>query len=275
MKQTEDMLSLREKQNALLDILIEFDRVCRMNGLRYSLAYGTLLGAVRHKGFIPWDDDVDVFMPRPDYEKLHELAASGKAGFGEPFFLSEDRGKNAEYPISVLLDRRYYVKSNTHIRLPYLWIDIYPVDGVAPVAVRKKAERKQRHYSRMVLLARWSAPCGFWRLPLRILSYPLYLCLKLFRVKQRCSEKARKLAMAYPFETSPECDCTSWGMVYCYLPATAYDDLIELDFEGHKFCAVSMWDEFLRKRYGDYMTPPPKGEQIDHHSFLCRPNERT
>ncbi|MDO4206943.1 MAG: LicD family protein, partial [Lachnospiraceae bacterium] len=66
-------LSLAEIQKAELDIMVVFDQVARENNLKYSLCAGTLLGAVRHKGFIPWDDDIDVTMPRPDYEKLLQL----------------------------------------------------------------------------------------------------------------------------------------------------------------------------------------------------------
>ena len=67
-------LSLQEIQQVTLGILLEFDKLCRQYHLRYSLAYGTLIGAVRHKGFIPWDDDIDVVMPRGDYEKLLKIS---------------------------------------------------------------------------------------------------------------------------------------------------------------------------------------------------------
>ena len=73
---------LREIQLRLLDILTDVDRFCRSEGLRYSIAYGTLLGAVRHKGFIPWDDDVDILMPRPDFERF--IASYGQDGSTTP-----------------------------------------------------------------------------------------------------------------------------------------------------------------------------------------------
>ena len=65
--------SLEEQKNLLTDILVDFDRVCRKNDIKYSIAYGTLLGAVRHKGFIPWDDDVDVLVTREEYERLRKI----------------------------------------------------------------------------------------------------------------------------------------------------------------------------------------------------------
>lgn len=79
------MEDLSKLHNVLLDIMIEFDRVCKINNLNYSISFGTMLGAIRHKGFIPWDDDVDIMMPRKDYEKLKKIA---KDQFGSTFFFN-------------------------------------------------------------------------------------------------------------------------------------------------------------------------------------------
>ena len=85
-----DVLTLREVQMAELDILLQFDRYCKENNLRYVLYYGTLLGAVRHQGFIPWDDDIDIAMPRPDYERFLELVPKIALYFHD---LEEDQAK--------------------------------------------------------------------------------------------------------------------------------------------------------------------------------------
>ena len=69
---------LKELKKIELDILLYIDRICREHNLLYYMAYGTLLGAVRHKGFIPWDDDIDIVMPRPDYEKLIKIMRGGE-----------------------------------------------------------------------------------------------------------------------------------------------------------------------------------------------------
>ena len=96
-------LTLREIQLAELEILIEFDRICKLHNLKYSLAAGTLLGAIRHKGFIPWDDDIDVCMPRPDYEKFIELFRSSVNT--AKFDMSSDRGAQAPYPFVKMLHK--------------------------------------------------------------------------------------------------------------------------------------------------------------------------
>ena len=75
-----DAAHLRKLQRELLEIYIEFDRICRAANIPYVMSGGTLLGAVRHKGFIPWDDDIDVFMPRPDYDRLMDICARQDMG---------------------------------------------------------------------------------------------------------------------------------------------------------------------------------------------------
>ena len=118
-------LHLEEIHQALIGLLDEFDRICREYNLNYSLSYGTLLGAVRHKGFIPWDDDADVNMPRPDYEKFLELAKNG--ALGEHFCISKDRGKGTYYSFTKLMDKRYPIHCPNHIEVKYLFLDIFQI----------------------------------------------------------------------------------------------------------------------------------------------------
>lgn len=261
MKEKKQYLKIDEIHAVLLDILSEFDRLCRENGLRYSLAYGTLLGAVRHKGFIPWDDDVDVVMPRPDYEKLHDLLAAGQI-LNEPFVFSEDRGKKAEYPFMKLMDDRYRIKSRTHIEVPHPYIDIFPLDGYS----EKKGKKLHRKF--MVLdfcldMTRWYILDRWWMYPLRILCFWWYLPFLIWG-RHRIVAKINRIAQAYPFGEHELVDCTSWGATSDEVPRSFYDSYCELPFEGRKFFAVSEWDQWLTMRYGDYMTPPPKNKQITH-----------
>lgn len=265
-------LTIEEIHAALLEVLVEFDRVCTENGLRYSLAYGTLLGAIRHKGFIPWDDDVDVIMPRPDYEKLHELLALGKANLGEDFGYSEDRGSKAEYPFVKLMHKGYTVKSTTHIEVPYLWIDVFPADGMPETEkARKKLDKREKFHVFSVVISRWFCPAdNFAGKVLRVLGSPFYLLWRLIFGRRRAIKRINRIATAIPFEGSTLCDCVCWGPIRAYMPTHYFDELTTTDFEGHRFSVFSAWDEFLTMRYGDYMTPPPENKRETHSLIVYK-----
>lgn len=123
------LLGADEIKSVELSIVKELDRICRANDLSYCLAYGTALGAVRHGGFIPWDDDIDVFMPRPDYERLFEVFA---AGVDTPYKLVSYRDQTSIYQFAKLVDTS--TKSyETFVGKSHpigLWVDIFPIEPV-------------------------------------------------------------------------------------------------------------------------------------------------
>ena len=123
------LISLKELQKRALNLLCEFDKVCRANGIKYSLAYGTLLGAIRHKGFIPWDDDVDVMLPRPEYDKFLTISKQNPKLFSDDFFLEENEGKSAD-PVLRLHDKKVNVVEKEYNVTRKLYIDIFPIDGM-------------------------------------------------------------------------------------------------------------------------------------------------
>ena len=256
-------LELKEVQSALLNLLVEFDRVCREHDLRYSLAFGTLLGAIRHKGFIPWDDDVDVVMPRPDYEKLYKLVHEEHV-LGEHFLLSEDRGKKAFYPFYKLMDDRYLLKSWSHIEVPYLYIDIFPLDG-APEDEKalKKLYKRRLHYSGVCALARWAVPDKKWTVILRALLFPFYLGCTIYG-KARASRKANYYALQNDFNTCEKCSNFNFGTVKWQMEREKMLNLIEVPFEGTNLYAIADYEECLTKLYGNYMQLPPENKRITH-----------
>ena len=258
-------LSSNEIKEIELDILIKFDEICEKHNLRYTLAGGTLLGAVRHHGFIPWDDDIDVAMPRMDYEELSRLL--GNMVFdGKYKYISSDYS-DYRFPyakiinVHTLVKQEYYQDSKEDC----VWIDILPIDGLPN---NKKAIR--RIYTRM----------AFWRKMLslnhvrgvkskniirsisRLFSVPF---AKMIGAK-RCLKIMNKISQQYPFETSEMAGIVSWGL---YgegeaNPKSSYKFDEKLEFEGYKFCAISGWDRYLKGIYGDYMQLPPEEKRVNH-----------
>ena len=267
-------LTLDEIHSALFEILSEFDRVCRENELRYSLAYGTLLGAVRHKGFIPWDDDVDVVMPRPDYEKLYNLISSGEVKLSKHFLVSEDRGKKAVYPFMKMMDDRYSIKCKTHIEVPYLFIDIFPLDGMPNFTKKqlKRLHRKELSYNAVATLSKWYIPNHWWGHILRIVGFWAYLPVMCYG-QARAIAKLRKLLLKYPYEACANVDCRAWGLTVDTVPRSFFDEFVDMDFEGGKFSVIAAYDEQLTVRYGDYMTPPPENKRQSEHCFKIYRNK--
>ncbi len=260
-----EKLSIRETQIALLEVLGEFDRVCREHNLRYSLAAGTLLGAVRHKGFIPWDDDCDVYMPRPDYEKFIRLVSEGGV-FPEYLTLSKDRGRGTYYSFVKILDTRYPLKCSNHIEVPYMFLDIFPIDGAAPTAEeRAKQHKKERRWVIAAGICQWYTMDRWWGCIAYIIGFWFYILVNLFVGRTRAVRKMNEYAAKYPYETS------DWAVFHCFgrlsevVPKDVYENYCELEFEGKKFMAVENWDMLLEHTYGDYMKLPPEKKRRSRH----------
>ena len=245
--------------------MTEFDRVCREHGLRYTLADGSLLGAVRHKGFIPWDDDMDVFMPRPDYEKFIQLVSEGGV-LPEYLTLSKDRGKGTYYTFTKVLDTRYPLRSGNHIEVPYLFLDIFPIDGAASdEEERKKQHKKERRWVIAAGICQWYTMDRWWGFIAYIIGWWFYILVNLFVGRTRAVRKMNEYALKYPYESSDMAVFHCFGTVSAAVPKEVYENYCELEFEGRSFKAVQEWDMLLEHTYGDYMTPPPEKKQRSRH----------
>lgn len=258
---------LRQLQLIQTDILVEFDRVCRENNIRYILDAGTLLGAIRHKGFIPWDDDIDVRMLRSDYEKFREIADDKLSG-GVYF---QDHINDKYYPwiySKVRLEGTKAVRLGQE-KIPMkdgIFIDIFPCDGVPEDAREFKTKCRTAHMCRRILYARTA----------RFMCSNPFLWIKWNVMnlipKSFVYAQIDKLAAKYT-----EYNCSKVGCLGWHAPKDVngfdirwFTELTEVEFEGRKFLAPKDYDGFLRFSFGDdYMTPPPESDRATTAPLSC------
>lgn len=251
-------------QLAELKILVAFDKICKIENLRYSLAGGTLLGAVRHKGFIPWDDDIDVCMPRPDYEKLVSLI--GEKDISDRYCFITDREKNAAYPFLKLLDKDIGIQIKGYKEVPNLWIDIFPVDGL-PNEDEKIAKiyKKSAKYRKLIYLGMLEKAKYYRGEHSKFYALLAKTFVSLYTVK-RAVKKSVKFARRYGFDESDNVGIVTWG---CYgvgecMPKREFEQFTKMEFEGLEFSVMGCWDSYLHGIYGDYMQLPPEGKRVFH-----------
>lgn len=260
-------LNLDEIHSALLDMLVEFDRICRKYNLKYSLAAGTLLGAARHKGFIPWDDDVDVYMTRPEYEKFIKIVSEGNV-LSEHFSITKDRGRGTYCPFIKLLDDRYILKSPNHEEVPHLFLDIFPVDPIPTDRKEwEKIHKKEKYWNITAGICQWYTMDRWWGFIAYIIGWWFYLGTKLFIGAKRSVRKLNEYAQKIPYEQGEMVMAHFLGSLDEAMPVEAYENLQEMEFEGKKFLAIADWKEFLTKKYGKncYVELPPENKRRSRH----------
>lgn len=256
------MTPLQQKETEILELFI---RLCTKLGLAYYLVCGTALGAVKYQGFIPWDDDVDVAMPRQDYERFLEQAP---ALLPEGMFLQNYRTDLAFPQIFSKLrnsNTTYIEKSAAGLPINHgIYIDIFPLDGYPEdPREQRKLERKKRLYLHM-LGAAFAEPA-----PLH--SRILYRIKRVLGFHRRTAQIARsyeRMISSFPLEESSLwCNHGNWQGKLEYAPREQYAAGAPAVFEGLQVRIPERYQEYLTQKYGDYTQDPPVQEQIGHHYY--------
>lgn len=269
-----------------LDMLLELDEYCRDNNLEYYMCGGTLLGAVRHKGFIPWDDDIDVLMPRKNYEwLLHNFNNRRKDNYK---VVSVEIGD--EMPMMAKIVNTSTLLQSADGRdfddCDKVFIDIFPLDELS----NNKIIRILTCYVKEILIYCFhSSILDFaptkryldrdggifeWRTKTRTAIKYVFMSL-LHKTNGRfwgCL--ANNLSRLWEGQNTKYQGCMITGAHHNnglseILPKEVFSSTIKLEFEGHKLNAMIGYKEYLTSLYGDYMKLPPKDKQVSHHDFIA------
>ncbi|WP_338146883.1 LicD family protein [Ligilactobacillus agilis] len=265
-------ISIKETQRISLELLNVVANVCEEQHLRYALIYGTLIGAVRHQGYIPWDDDIDIMMPRPDYEKLLQYLKENIAVYPHLQVFNPDECADYPYMITRISDNRYVIDVDNEE--PYgmgVFIDVYPYDGLGNS--KKEALKFGLKGDRLSSLCYQATRRRFaiettTSNVRKILKYPVYLYAKL-RGKEVFQRKLAKLAGIKEYDESNYVGCAvwlSWGEKDIF-PRKWFEETMLVNFDKYKFRIPKEYDALLRYEYGDYMKLPPKKERVGHHNY--------
>lgn len=248
-----EQLTAEEFRAVELGVADEVHRICEERGLRYSLAYGTLLGAIRHKGFIPWDDDMDMYMLREDYDLLVDHFREWRSS--SRFDIMASRIMNSPYTMAKVIDTRTYVKSiwDKERYSMGVWVDIIPVDRFE--AENTKALRQIMHLKHLRPLAVSDPRAG--HSPLRKLAKGI-VCpvasqlLEPMAISRQIDGLARQQCRK---STATVASLVNMHGFVKPFPASWFDGLELFPFEDRRYYCPSNYDEVLTYEFGDWRTP--------------------
>ena len=258
----------------MVGVLAHFVDFCEEHNLRYSLAYGSVLGAIRHKGIIPWDYDIDTYMPRPDYEKFLKMYKEHHLTGYElltPYdnYYPESFAKLGDINTSLLFTSNFPVDYG-------IFIDIFPLDGAADALDQRECD-----FDRFNACLRWYRGAQITRNKKKLFKLlrrgRIILLFKFFLttpfksvIKNYCINKMKRISLAHSFETSEyviQYRDDSYGREKSWFPRQWIESTIKVSFEGISVRIPREYDAYLKHYYGDYMQLPPEDKRDDRHAI--------
>ena len=262
-------IGVDELKTIEFELLCQVDSICRLNDIEYSLAYGTLLGAVRHKGFIPWDDDIDLLMMRGQYEKFINYCTRNKTPFN---LISSKECEWYNYPFAKICAPNTVIEEENTFNDGKLgvYIDVFPIDFLG----RSEAEaiknyRKTEFVRDLITASNWKK--FFWSKSHSAIYEPVRL---LFFLITRVANPAHLIEkLEQPFLNQKVSSDAFCGNIYSayrereVVSHNIYDEYVEIEFENKEFSCIKNYEAYLSNLYGDYMKLPPVEKQVTHHMF--------
>ena len=256
-------VSPEQLRSTMLNILSEIHSFCEKYSLRYFMAFGTLLGAVRHKGFIPWDDDVDIWMPRPDYERFLDT-------FNHPFYKMLTARKDSRYPLDFakVHDERTLVEEIGGDGNWGIFVDVFPLDGMPSEEEFQRLKKRVAAVRRVIANQRFtrkfsiSRETGLKKSLAAIAGRIAHPFIKLSWLIR----KEESIMSCHDYDTCPFISDLTDIHPLLFEREIATERIL-LDFEGRQFYAPKEYDKWLTILFGDYMTPPPEEKRVSNHGI--------
>ncbi|MCC8070689.1 MAG: LicD family protein [Bacteroidales bacterium] len=251
--------NIRALQLKILAILKALDKVCQEHNLRYCLVGGTLLGAVRHRGFIPWDDDLDISMPRPDYE---QLIAHANEWLPAPYELvCAENDPLYPLPFAKIQDASTTLIERRHLHyLGGVYIDVFPYDAYPTNLIARWWQCAQYAWLKQALYLVHRDPYKHGHGPS---SWVPLLTRKLYSM-QGIQSRIRRVLTRYDYGKAKYASSYTDGW-HGVLPKTITDVYVPYTFEGETMMGIKDYDPYLRNMYGEYMTIPPVEKRVQHN----------
>lgn len=262
-------VDVNEAKTIMLEILQDFHDYCTDNGLRYVLSSGTLLGAIRHNGYIPWDDDIDVYMPRPDYEKL--LRKYNNDANVDNVLFEYTINDSYKYAFAKLCKKgTLCIEKGGYCGVEIgIYIDIFPLDGLGTsIKSARRQVRKIKKYNCLLLsllVNQWRDNVSFIK---NFAIWILHAIARLYGGHQKILKKMHKIFKQYDYDDSEYVGQIAETPGYNkIMPKRVFEDRVYHIFENKQFLVPREFDHVLKSLYGDYMRLPPEEKRQYTHGF--------
>lgn len=266
-------IGLEELKTLQKEMLFKVHDFCEANSIRYTLIAGTLLGAVRHKGYIPWDDDIDIAMPRPDYDRFLKIF---NGSIKDLYVVAPEINWDFYAPYANICDKRTLVfeGANSHRGIDMgIKIDVFPIDGVPDNFDEfwSKLQRinklnnilKYKRYSLSKMKIKNKHDIyHLFRFILKRIKY----CSKSYSFYQK---QLHNIVTSCPYEKAKYATTWAFTTILDRYNKEIFEKYTTIEFEGQQLRAICDYDSWLRKAHGDYMQLPPEEKRIPHHGFTA------
>ena len=264
-----EYLTIEEVKQTELDILNAINQICSDNKIEFYLCGGTMLGAIRHKGFIPWDDDIDIFLERKEYEKLIAIIKEKK----EYSWLEilDDTNDNYYYPFAKAVDNRTIAKMDDNKTEHGIWVDIFPIDNL-PDNSKKRIKLIKKCYFYRALIISMTTDFNMNKKDNKIFIKKFLNLYTSIVGKNRVYNRYKKIinkSLNYNDSKYVACLCPTYGINEIFEREKLFEKEKYL-FEGQYYNGTKNYDMYLKSFYGDYMTLPPENKRYMHEITAWR-----